>query len=211
MQPIKLYESLFILHKCNLNLERLKDLMDAIGDSIDTHSDYALLYTYYINLEAVSFLEEFKNGLSKSESAYTARIKEFRKITSPILKRINKWSDLEKFRSSIIAHPWRDKKGNFVVPNQGYFNVPRNWFEVAVLLNLMSYLWALVLAEFSKELHGALQYISTLQTNPTSPNDYSDINSDHLKMAEEVANQSQLFHKNYSLKVLLYDFINDDK
>ena len=188
MKPVKLYESLFILYKCNLNLERFKNLMDAIGDSFDTHSDYALLYTYYINLEAVSFLEEFKDGLSKTESAYTVRIIEFRKITSPILKRINKWGELQKFRSSIIAHPWRDKKGMFVVPNPGHFNVPRNWFEVGVILNLMSYLWALVLAEFSKELHDALQYVSTLQSNPKPPNDYSDINSDHLKMAEEVAN-----------------------
>ena len=211
MQPIKLYESLFILHKCNLNLERLKNLMDAIGQHIDTHSDYALLYTYYINLEAVSFLEEFKDGLSKSESVYTDRIKELRKITSPILKRINKWTDLEKFRSSIIAHPWRDKKGKFVVPNQGYFNVPRNWFEVAVLLNLMRYLWALVTAEFSKELDESFQYISTLQAKPLPPNNYSGINSDHIKMAEEVAHQSKLFHRNYSLKVLLYDFLKDDK
>ena len=80
MKPVKLYESLFILYKCNLNLERLKNLMDAIGDSFDTHSDYALLYTYYINLEAVSFLEEFKDGLSKSESVYTNYIYRQRKF-----------------------------------------------------------------------------------------------------------------------------------
>jgi len=185
--------------------------MDAISDNIDTNADYALLYTYYINLEAVSFLEEFKDGLSKSESNYSQRIKEFRKITSPVLKRINNWTDLEKFRSSIIAHPWRDKKGKFIVLNQGYFNVPRNWFEVAVLLNLMSYLWALVTAEFGKELYDALQYIATLQTIPKPSNDYSNLNSDHLKMAEEVANQSKLFNRNYSLKVLLYDLVQGEK
>ena len=95
--------------------------------------------------------------------------------------------------------------------NQGYFNVPRNWFEVAVLLNLMSYLWALVTAEFGKELYDALQYIATLQAIPKPPNDYSNLNSDHLKMAEEVANQSKLFNRNYSLKVLLYDFVQGEK
>lgn len=178
--------------------------MDAIGNNLDTHADYALLYTYYINLEAVSFLEEFKVGLAKSESINTDRIKEFRRITSPILKRINNWTDLEKFRSSIIAHPWRDKKGKFVVPNQGYFNVPRNWFEFALLLNLMSYLWTLIRAEFNKEINDALQYISTLQTVAKPPNDYSNLNSDHFKMAEEVANHCKALHKSYSLKVFQY-------
>ena len=216
MQPIKLYESLFILHKCNLNLERLKNLMrDAIkNDNIDTNAD---LYACYINLEAVSFLEEFRDGLSKSELTYTDRIKEFRKITSPVLKRVNKWTDLKKFRDCIVAHPWRDKKGKFVLPIQGYFDVPRNWFEITVLLYLMGRLWTLVTAEFGKEIDESLRYVSTLQLDPKpsndydDPNDYNDLNCDHLKMAEEVAQQCNRFQKNYSLKVLQYDLPHNDK
>ena len=185
--------------------------MDAFGDNLHTNADYALLFTYYINLESVSFLEEFRDGLAKTEPAYTDRIRNFRKITSPILKRINKWTDLEKFRNSIIAHPWRDKKGEFVVPNQGYYNVPRNWFEVAILLNLMSYIWSLIKEEFNEELTNALQYVSTLETAAKPPNEYNNLNSDHLIMAEEVAKQCNVLNKNYYLKVIPIVLPNDSE
>ena len=55
--------------------------------------------TEKITKQTESVTEKFKDGLSKSESNYSQRIKEFRKITSPVLKRINNWTDLEKFRS----------------------------------------------------------------------------------------------------------------
>ncbi len=183
--------------------------MDSIGDNLTANADYALLFVYYINLESVSFLEEFNFGFVKSENLYNSRIKEIRKITSPILKRINKWTDLEKFRNSIIAHPWRDKKGNFVVPNQGYYNVPRNWFDVAVLLNLMTYVWSLIKEEFKEELNEALLYVSTLQTSPKAPNDYSNLNSDHSEMVNDVNEQCKHLNKKYYLKVLLYDLPNE--
>jgi hypothetical protein len=209
MQPTKLYESLFILHKCNLNIERLRNLLQSFEGNLENNSDYALLFTYYINLEALSFLEEFRDSFSKVEQQYSDRVREVRKITSPVLKRIHKWKDLEKFRNNIVAHPWRHK-GQFVVPNQGFYNIPRNWFEVVVLVNLMNYLWTLIKAEFEKEYADSLKYVATLETKPKPPNDYSHLNSDHLAMADEVEMLCKSFNKNYYLKVFQY-ILPDDK
>lgn len=203
MKDTRLYESLFILHKCNLNIERLRNLIQAFEGNLESNEDYGLLFTYYINLESVSFLEEFRDGFSKIDPAYINRVKDIRRITSPILKRINKWKDLEKFRNNIIAHPWRHK-GKFVVPNQGYYDIPRNWFEISVLVNLMTYLWLMIKVEFSQEYIDSLSYVATLQRPPKPPNDYSNLNADHQAMANEVEKVCKSLAKNYYLKVMQY-------
>lgn len=209
MQTKKLYESLFILHKCNLNIERLRNLLQSFEGTLEKDSDYALLFTYHINLEALSFLEEFRDGFSKVEQQYSDRIREVRKISSPVLKRIHKWKDLEKFRNNIVAHPWRHK-GQFVLPEQ-FYNIPRNWFEVTILVNLMNYLWTLIKIEFEKEYADSLKYIATFETNSKPPSDYSSLNSDHLTMANEVATLCRSFNKNYYLKVFQYILPDDNK
>lgn len=205
MQSIQFYESLFILHKCSLNLERLKNLMTFIDNSNETNKeDYILLSIFYINLEACSFLEEFRKGFQSD--VLKNRIMEFRKITLPILKRINKWEDLEKFRSSIVAHPWRDKRKQFIVPNVGCFKVPRNRFEIYVLLNLMKYLWDLLEAEFGNEIIEAISYVSRLQNREGALNDYRNINIDHIEMVNEVNENCKLYERDYFLKIFLYEF-----
>src|SRR4029079_14518611 len=152
MKATKLYESLFILHKCQLNIHRLDNLIGLSKGIINADHDDALLLTYHINLEAVSYLDEYNvNFLKNVEPNYSERVRQVRKISAPILKRMNKWKDLEKFRNNIIAHPWRDK-GKFIVPNSGTYNVPRSWFEIAVFINLLKYAWSMVRIEFEEEL-----------------------------------------------------------
>lgn len=203
MASTKIYESLFILRKCHLTITRLWTLFQKESDHLETNADYALLYTYYINLETVTFLDEFKKGFSNIEPEYKNRVTDVRKITAPILKRINRWKDLEKFRNNIIAHPWRHK-GKFVVPNQINYNIPRNWFENLLLVDLMSYMWSMISVEFKQEIIDALEYVATLQKLPDTPADYSDLNIDNLKMAEEVRNICRSLNKKYFLKVMQY-------
>ncbi len=211
MRPTKLLESLFILHKCQLNIDRLWKLIEVSEGELNSNSDYALLFTYHINLEAVSFLDEYNGDfVSRTETEYAIRVKEVRKITAPIIKRINRWKDLEKFRNNIIAHPWRDR-GKFVVPNTGYYNIPRNWFEIAVFVNLLKYTWSMIRIEFLEELQTAIEYISTLQTPPPPPNNYSNLNADHLRMANEVGDICKTLGKNYGLKVIQYILPNEEK
>jgi hypothetical protein len=209
MKPINLYESLFILHKCQLNIDRLWKLIEVSEGQLNSNSDYSLLFTYHINLEAVNFLDEYNGDfVTKTESEYLARVKETRKITAPILKRINKWKDLQKFRNNIIAHPWRDK-GRFVVPNSGYYNIPRNWFEIAVFVNLLKYVWSMIRIEFLLELKSSLEYIATIQTPAPPANDYLNLNADHYNMATEVNDICQSLKKKYYLKVFQYVLPSD--
>ncbi len=209
MKPTKLYESLFILHKCHLTLTRLWTLVGKNNGLNPDNDDYAFIYTNYINMEAVNFLDEFDNGfVNKVEPEFLDRVMAVRKITVPIIKRINKWKDLEKYRNNIIAHPWRHK-GKFVVPNQSTYNVPKSWFENAVLVNLMSYLWSMVKVEFLEEMNEASEYIATLQDNQNIISDHSALNDDHLSMAAEVHLLCKSLNKKYHLKVLLYEFPED--
>jgi hypothetical protein len=70
--------------------------------------NYALLFTNYIKIEAVSFLDEFDGGFFHNiEEEHRIRMREVRQITAPIVKRIKQWKDLRKFRNHIIAHPWK--------------------------------------------------------------------------------------------------------
>src|ERR1035437_6823340 len=206
MKPTKLYESLFILHKCSLTINRLWSMIKESEKSIDEIKDFALLFTYYMNMEAVSFLNEFNNGFYHNiEDNYKPRMKDVRKITAPILKRINKWKDLEKFRNNIIAHPWRHN-GKFVIPDQHRYNVPRNWFEYGVLANLITYILAMIEAEFKKEMDETFIYMASLLPPEKEPTNYSTLNPDHLKMASEVGEICAKLNKDYHLKVLQYIF-----
>lgn len=210
MKPINLYEALFILHKCNQTINRLWRLIENSQRRIKEVEDFAVLFTYYIKLETVSFLEEFNNGFyHETEKQYKQRISEVRKITAPIIRRINKWKDLERFRNNIIAHPWRHKK-QFVIPDQNDYNVPRNWFEIGVLVNLNNYVWAMIQAEFDLEIKEAMAFMATKIPPEKPPSDYSQLNQDHLQMADEVEAVCKQLDKKYFLKVLQYIFPEDE-
>jgi len=203
-EPIKLYESLFILHKCNLNISRLLDLILEEIHKENPNEDEALLLAQYLQMESVSFIVEFKENLNKySEKDYSQRITDIQKITKPIFNRINKWKDLNKYRNNIIAHPWRDS-GKFVISNSSSYNVPKSWLEITVLGHYIKYVWAMVGAEFNKEIRDSLLYIH--KTYPFIPVkvDFSDLNKDQIKMAAEVDLIRRELNKSYYLKVLLF-------
>ncbi|MGI4727800.1 MAG: hypothetical protein ACRYGB_04435 [Janthinobacterium lividum] len=210
MKPIKLYEALFILNKCNQTINRLWKLIENSQGRIKEVEDFAILFTYYIKMETVSFLEEFNKGFyNETEQQFKQRVDEIRKISAPIIKRINKWKDLERFRNNIIAHPWRHKR-QFVVPDQNDYNVPRNWFEIGVLVNLNNYVWAMLQAEFDVELKEAMIYMATKIPPKRPPSDYSQLNQDHLHMADEVEEVCKQLNKKYFLKVIQYIFPGND-
>lgn len=204
MSSTKLYESLFILHKCNSVINRFWQIIEGSQDRIKEIEDFAILFTYYIKMESVSFLDEFNNGFYKStEIQYSERISQIRKITAPVIKRIKKWKDLEKFRNNIIAHPWR-QNGKFVIPSNRHYNIPRNWFEVGVLVNLMNYTWQLIRAEFEKEFGEAIIYIARINPTPKEPTNYENLNADHLQMADEVGQICERLEKKYYLTIMAY-------
>ncbi|MBL7722912.1 MAG: hypothetical protein JNK27_02130 [Chitinophagaceae bacterium] len=205
-EPVKLYESLFILHKCNLNISRLLELILEKIHQANFNEDEALLLAQYLQMESVSFIAEFKENLYiHSEKAYSQRIADIQKITRPIFNRINKWKDLNKYRNNIIAHPWRDS-GKFVIPNSPTYNVPKSWLEITVLGHYMKYVWAMVAAEFIREIRDSLSYMNKTYPFSPVPIDFSGLNEDQLKMAAEVDSIRKELNKNYYLKVLQFEF-----
>ena len=145
-----------------------------------------------------------------SEKEYRQRIVDIQKITKPIFNRINKWKDLGKYRNNIIAHPWRDS-GKFVEPNNPSYKVPKNWLKIIVLGQYIKYVWAMIGAEFAKEIRESISYM--LRTYPVNPSiiDNSDLNEDQIKMAKEVNAIAKELNKNYHLKVMLFDFDNEGR
>ena len=86
------------------------------------------------------------------------------------------------------------------------FNIPRNWLENQILVNLKAYLWSMIKAEFLAEHSSALKYISSLQTRPKPKDDYSTLNQEHLDMAENVRSICKELGKPYFFEILLYHF-----
>jgi len=205
MKPIKLYESLFILYKCNRSNNQLWPVVNSHQNDEGAVKEIAVILTNNIKMESVSFLDEFNGSFFRNiEDAYKARMMEVRQITAPIIKRIKKWKDLEKYRNNIVAHPWRDK-GKLAIPDPHFYNIPQTWFDVAVLVDLMNYLWELTKAEFNLELNEALLYVFKLKPpDKESTIKISDVNNDHHKMAEEVDIICKQLNKPYFLKVLHY-------
>jgi hypothetical protein len=212
MNPTGLYESLFILYKCNRSINLLWQVVNSHQNATGGVKEIAVILTNNIKMESVSFLEEFNESFFHNiEDEYKPRMRDIRQITAPIIKRIKKWKDLEKYRNNIITHPWRDK-GKLAIPDANFYNIPQTWFDVFVLVNLMNYLWQLIYAEFTSELNAALVYVAKLKP-PDKPSStvISEVNADHGEMAREIDNISKNLNKPYFLKVLKYQEPKDNE
>lgn len=62
----------------------------------------------------------------------------------------------------------------------------------------------MVRVEFLLELEQAINYVRTLEKPIPPSKDYSNLNQDHLNMAEEVGAICKSLNKNYYLKVIQY-------
>lgn len=204
-EPLRLYESLFILYKCNRNISNLLTLILQRIHQENANEEECKLLAEYLQMEAVSFLAEYNENLSKySEEEYKQRISDSRKITKPILKRINKWKDLSRYRNNIIAHPWREA-GKFVIPNNQGYNVPKSWLEITVLGHYLQYIWSMIGIEFRQEIKNSLLYMEkTYPYNPVKV-DFSGLNQDQYDMAREVHSVAKELGKKYRLRVMLFE------
>lgn len=201
---IKLYESLFILYKCqnstNLIWEKLNQ-DKSITNGVN-YFDSPLLF--HIILEVVSFQEEYKSFNSQKLKAYSDRINQIRAINKSLMKKINQW-DLLSFRNNIVAHPWR-KDGQFIIPDSLEYNIPRNKFEFQLLINYLSYSWKMIESEFENEFESAINYILNISIKRKPKVNYQNINNEQFELVKEVNNKCKELKKRYFLKVHLYDF-----
>ena len=166
--------------------------------------DYGNVLSNYINMELLSFMDEYHNHLiAKSNNDYAKRIKEVKVICKPVTKRINRWKGLKKFRNDIIAHAWRDN-GKLVLPDRSKYNVPKNLVEIKILVDLNNYHWYLINEEFKDEVTLALNHFTNLKPSESAETDFEEINRDVIAMAEEVDILCQKHGKDFYLKVDQY-------
>jgi hypothetical protein len=91
----KLHESLFILHKCDLNIKTVwSEIFEHKSKRsilIDKHH-YTINLTHYIILETQSFLEEYERYFTDKniETEFSDRIIVTRKLCKPLFKQNGK-------------------------------------------------------------------------------------------------------------------------
>jgi hypothetical protein len=201
----RLYESLFIFHKCHLTIRNIWNLLDAGKENEQFVYNYGNILSNYIKLELLSMLEEYnKHFIVKKLPEFGQRVKEIREISKPVLKRINKWRGLTDFRNNIIAHTWRNDSGRMVLPDRHEYGVPANLVEVKILVDLCSYFWLLINAEFQNEVAEAIELFTSMKGKESTGLDLEGMNLDLLKMAEEVDLLCKQHGKKYYLKVDQY-------
>ena len=201
---INLYESLFILYKCQSSVNNIWGKLNQDNETIKgfNYSDYPLLY--YIILELTSYLEEYKNFNCRNLETYADRINEIRSINKNIIKKINQW-DLQSFRNNIVAHPWR-RNGEFVIPDSLEYKIPRNAFEFQLLIYYLNYSWKLIKSEFKDEFEETIRYMQTIEIKAKPKPDYKRINKEQLILADKVNEKCKEYNKDYYLKVFLFEF-----
>ena len=197
IEDVKLYQSLFILFKCNQTVDKTWELYQS-----NKGNNFLL---FHMILEIENFSEEYKGYFNcKNIPLYKNRINQIRYIVKPIFDEINKWK-LRQFRNNIIGHPWR-KDREFISPDSKEYKVPKNDFEFLLLRNYINYIWSLIEAEFKKEFIAANEYMYQLSEIPKREKDYSNINSIQENLVYEVNSRCKEYDKNYYLRGQLYEF-----
>ncbi len=194
---IRLYESLFILFKCNQTVGKTWELYQK-----NRGNNFLL---FHMILEVENFMEEYKGYFNcKNIPQYKERINQIRYITKPIFKEINKWK-LRDFRNNIIAHPWRDE-GEFILPDSEKYKAPKNEFEFLLLKNYLNYIWSLIADEFEKEDLKAQEYMCHLSGTTRRKRNFSSINEIQQNLVKDVNSRCKKYDKDYYLKIELYKF-----
>lgn len=155
-------------------------------------------------------MDEFhRNFLQRCEPEFKNKVLVVKKMIVPIFKRINLWKDLKEYRNNIIAHPWRDKKGSFVVPDINKYKIPRNWFEHIVLVDLISYTYDIIRTIFQIEFPSMFKFMESLIPPKKEKINYKKLTDDHVAMAYEVDAIALKAGVSYDMRIQGYTFDND--
>jgi hypothetical protein len=203
----KLSDTLFILHKCDNNIQVVWKAIDAYQQRGPLFSvqHFTKNLSHYLILETFSFLEEYNNFFepSKLEDEYKERVKMIRDICKPFLQQIKRWRGLKDFRNNIVAHPWR-KSNNLVVPLSKNYHIPRTWIEFQFLKDLVHYIHEIINAEFGEEINKSIWEISQLNEKVTNNYSVNDINADVEDLVKKVNIKLERYSKEYDIKLYQY-------
>ena len=112
---------------------------------------------------ANSFVDEWDN-LGK-QCKTDNRVVKVRKIANPLIRRIKQWKDLNTFRSTFLAHNFRDSKGNnaLIKAHDKELNIPNSFGDFFVLRGCILYAKDILIREFAVEYNEVLPYLKAIK------------------------------------------------
>jgi hypothetical protein len=207
-KPIKLFNTLFVLHKCDVVIQRVIDRTRKLENGelkLIADPEFLVDNATLIILQLNIFLDEYEKRFEDVENNYRQRVEEFKKIVLPIIELIKKWTELRKFRNLFIAHNCRDVKGNFFVPDITLYDVPKTTLDFHMISDYMKYIMQLMYKEFKPEIQQMILYIAGFVPPTKSEHNIADLNTDLEKMIDEVNALCQQYNKSYRLTdIMLY-------
>ena len=175
-----------------------------------TDKNLALLNSlFYMSvIDSISFLDEYQQVFGqKTERKFKERIIDIKAINKPFISKINEWKNLRDLRNHLLAHNLRvGKNGKFIFNIKGLnYNAPRNFNDLFLLHNLISFATQTFNQEFEKELesYGLLtgEEIKESATNLTKE-DVSKITMELILKANKIK-QEKNRHYEFSINGLI--------
>ena len=208
-QHIKLYQSLYILQKCNVVLQRVVSrTRSTVDGKLDLIADDEFLVdnTMLIILQLTIFLDEYEKHFQRVELGYQQRVIIFKKIVSLIINQIKMWKDLRKVRNLFVAHNFCDHSGKFYPHDFTLYNVPTTTLDYHIASDYMNYIDDLMGKEFEKELVQMTAYIMQFNPPKRMHHNIQVLNPQLLQMKKDVDNLCQQYNKPYIMsKIMLYN------
>lgn len=144
----------------------------------------------YMKIISCSFLDEYNGELVPSKhSLYADRIRRLKKITKPVINRINQWKDLKEYRNILLAHNLRAKGKSLYSTDTGqlHFNIPHTNDEHVLLCELLIILTTILSQEF-QDVFSQLDWTETLKAKLKYNYPKVDMKTEKEKIWREITN-----------------------
>lgn len=160
----KTQESILVL--CTLQALLDEYLKCLSKEKNNTESVIFSIIASQIIITSCSYLDEWEYFARLIKEEQESRIITLRKITKPVIGRINKWKDMKKFRNNMIAHNHRIKKedNSLAIFNLSRnLNCPNSFYDYKLLLGCIFITKNVLLRLFPKEYNQILPHIKNIE------------------------------------------------
>ncbi|MEN6453393.1 MAG: hypothetical protein ABFD10_03975, partial [Prolixibacteraceae bacterium] len=99
----------------------------------------------------------------------------------PVQKAINKWSDLKNFRNEIIAHNFRNSKGEFKLFSIGDYNCPQTHEELSYLVAFLNRMVRVLSSNFPMETQNIINSVGANLKRKANQSGTGDSKFEELK------------------------------
>ncbi|MFI2743632.1 hypothetical protein ACG2LH_12895 [Zhouia sp. PK063] len=192
----KIQESIFILCTLQALLDEYLKCLTKEKDKPD--SVLFSIISSQIIITSCSYLDEweFLGKLIKVEKE--TRIITLRKITKPVLNRINQWKDMRQFRNNMIAHNHRIKKEEnslAIFSMSRHLNCPYSFYDYKLLIGCIFITKNILLRIFQNEYNKlipsiknieAIKPVNEIKDNKAYKNEFDSLTRDVQALLDEL-------------------------